>query len=263
MMKIGVMFKGLPLSFRDSVIFARDLGVKGIQPFVTKGEVSPIITKDDRKAVRKFIKDNGLELASVCSDFGGGFYTLENNDGDIHRTISMIDLAVDLGTKVVTSHIGGIHCDIKSSEYKNAVRSVKIIGKYCECLGVDFATETGRETAEELKFFLDTVDCKNVKANIDPANLVMCIGEDPVKMVKTMGLDRIPHTHAKDGIKTGETTYIETRFGEGDVPFIEYLAALRDIGYDGYLTIERGGENRLEEIKLAYEYLENILKKIY
>lgn len=263
MMKIGVMFKGLPLTFKESVIFARDLGASGIQPFVTGGDFSPLMTKDERRDIKKFIKDNGLELASVCSDFGGHIYTQENNEGELHRTISMIDLAVDLGTNIVTSHIGGVHGGPEDPGYQNAVRSVRIIGKYCESVGVDFATETGRETAEELKVFLDTVDCKHVKANIDPANLVMCIGDDPVKMVKTMGLDRIPHTHIKDGIKTGETSYIETRLGEGNVPFIEYLAALRDIGYDGYLTIERGGEDRIAEVKIAYDYVKELLKKIY
>ncbi|MBQ2916182.1 MAG: sugar phosphate isomerase/epimerase [Clostridia bacterium] len=263
MMKIGVMFKGLPLTFKESVIFAKDLGASGIQPFVTSGEFSPLMTKDERREIKKFIKDNGLELASVCSDFGGGIFTESDNEGHLHRVISMIDLAVDLGTNIVTSHIGGIHKGPESPEYQNSVRSVRTIGKYCESIGVDFATETGKETAEELKTFLDTVNCKNVKANIDPANLVMCIGEDPIKMVKTMGIDRIPHTHIKDGIKTGETSYEEKRLGEGDVPFIEYLAALRDIGYDGYLTIERGGEDRIAEVKIAYDYVKELLKKIY
>lgn len=263
MMKIGIMFKGLPISFKEAVIMSRDLGAKGIQPFVTGGEISPLLTKEERKDIAKFIRNNGLELASVCSDFGGHIYTQENNEADLQRTVSMIDLAVDLGTNIVTSHIGGVHSGPESAEYKNAVRSVRKIGEYCACLGVDFATETGRETADELKEFLDTVNCKHVKANIDPANLVMCIGEDPVKMVKTLGIDRIPHTHAKDGIKTGETSYEEKRFGEGNVPFIEYLAALRDIGYDGYLTIERGCGDRVSEIELAYEYLNGLLKKIY
>lgn len=36
MMKIGVMFKGLPLTFKESVVFARDLYTSGIQPFVTE-----------------------------------------------------------------------------------------------------------------------------------------------------------------------------------------------------------------------------------
>lgn len=263
MMKIGIMLKRLPMSFKEFVIMSRDLGAKGIQPFVTGGEISPLLTKDERKDIAKFIKDNGLELASVCSDFGGHIYTMENNEAELQRTISMIDLAVDLGTKIVTTHIGGVHSGPESEEYKNAVRSVRKMGEYCSCLGVDFATETGRETADELKAFLDTVNCKHVKANIDPANLVMCIGEDPIKMVKTLGIDRIPHTHAKDGRKTGETTYTETRFGEGDVPFIEYLATLRDIGYDGYLTIERCGEDSIAEVKLAYEYLNGLLKKLY
>ena len=33
--------------------------------------------------------------------------------------------------------------------------------------------------------------------------------------------------------------FIETPVGEGDVNWADYMSALREIGYDGYLTIER------------------------
>ena len=36
-----------------------------------------------------------------------------------------------------------------------------------------------------------------------------------------------------------DPAFIERRAGEGDVPFDRYLEALRDIGYKGFLTIER------------------------
>jgi sugar phosphate isomerase/epimerase len=44
--------------------------------------------------------------------------------------------------------------------------------------------------------------------------------------------------------------------GQGGVPWDGYLAALRDIGYGGYLTIEREvGEDPEADIKLAYSFL--------
>ena len=67
----------------------------------------------------------------------------------------------------------------------------------------------------------------------------------------------------KDGIKTGETTYMETALGEGGVDFPRYLKALQDIGYNGYLTIERGGgEDREFEVKKAFEFISKELSKI-
>ena len=114
-----------------------------------------------------------------------------------------------------------------------------------------------------LKGILDEANAKAAKVNLDPANFVMCAGQDPVEAVHILK-DYIVHTHAKDGIKTGETTYQELPLGQGGVPFVEYLAALRDIGYDGFLTIEREcGDDPLKDIKLAYDFLKENLKKLY
>jgi len=67
-------------------------------------------------------------------------------------------------------------------------------------------------------------------------------GFDPVEgMYALRGL--IVHTHAKDGIGPGPKRG-EVPLGEGEVPWPAYLRGLREIGYDGYLTIEREGGRR-------------------
>jgi sugar phosphate isomerase/epimerase len=44
--------------------------------------------------------------------------------------------------------------------------------------------------------------------------------------------------------------------GKGDVNFPEYLAVLREIGFDGYLTIEREcGDDPLKDISEAVQFL--------
>ena len=143
-----------------------------------------------------------------------------------------------------------------------------------------FAVETGPETAVVLKEFLDSLSGA-VRVNLDPANLVMVTGDDPVQAVYTLK-DYIVHTHAKDGIKyidadpeiiyhvvhpipeefQGKTFFKEVPLGEGNVPFEAYLKALEDIGYKGFLTIEREvGENPLKDIKTAYNFLRNLEDK--
>ena len=52
----------------------------------------------------------------------------------------------------------------------------------------------------------------------------------------------------------------ETPIGEGGVDFPRYIAALRDIGYVGFLTIEREcGEDPLSDIRAAVEYIKPLL----
>lgn len=58
--------------------------------------------------------------------------------------------------------------------------------------------ETGPEPAKTLKGFLDGLHSRGVAVNLDPANLVMVSGDDPVEAAHTLK-DYIVHTHAKDG----------------------------------------------------------------
>jgi sugar phosphate isomerase/epimerase len=146
------------------------------------------------------------------------------------------------------------------------------LSRAADGMGAHFAVETGPETAAVLKGFLDALGSKGVAVNMDPANLVMVTGDDPVQAVYTLK-DYIVHTHAKDGrkLKHGNAEVIygvidavehegnyfaELPLGEGDVDFDKYLKALEDIGYKGFLTIEREvGENPAEDIKKAIKFL--------
>ena len=138
-----------------------------------------------------------------------------------------------------------------------------------------FAIETGPETSDVLKEFLDDLHSTGVAVNLDPANLKMVTGDDPVKAVYTLK-DYIVHTHAKDGnrLNIGNPEFIYKAvhpipqdfnnvqyfevlpLGTGSVDFPNYLKALEEIGYKGFLTIEcKSGNNPEKEIKTAYDFL--------
>ena len=53
----------------------------------------------------------------------------------------------------------------------------------------------------------------------------------------------------------------EVPLGQGQVPWQEYLAALREIGFDGFLTIEREvGENPDADIRMAADFLRDLIR---
>jgi len=53
---------------------------------------------------------------------------------------------------------------------------------------------------------------------------------------------------------------MELPLGEGDVDFPAWLAALHEIGYQGFLTIEREvGEDPETDIRKAVEYLKKLI----
>ncbi|MBP9989169.1 MAG: sugar phosphate isomerase/epimerase, partial [Ruminococcus sp.] len=184
----------------------------------------------------------------------------------------ILDLAKELETNVVTTHIGVVPADSNSDRYKIMQEACFELSRYADSIDAHFAIETGPETSATLKGFLDSLNSNGVGVNLDPANLVMVTGDDPAKAVHNLK-DYIVHTHAKDGkqnfyvdpdiiygmveseIVTADS-FIEVPLGEGSVNWDEYLKALEDIGYKGFLTIEREvGDNPEKDIRKAVEFL--------
>jgi len=276
---IGVMVNSFRLPFRQAVEKAVEVGAKGIQMYTVSGEMAPEnLTPQKRREVLDIIRSNGLVVSALCGDFGQGFGDSEKNPELIERSKRVLDLAKDLETDVVTTHIGVVPEDKNVERYKIMQEACFTLSRYADQNNAHFAIETGPERAEVLRAFLDSLGSRGVAVNLDPANLVMVTGDDPVKAVYTLK-DYIVHTHAKDGIKLldkspeiiyglveeeiqmGEA-FREVPLGTGGVDFPKYLAALDDIGYKGYLTIEREvGENPAADIRTAVEFLEKILKE--
>ena len=276
--KIGVMVDSFRLGIREGIKKAKEIGAGGIQIYAVKGEMDPDnLSKENRIDLLNFIKENGLVVSALCGDLGGhGFTIKEDNKSKIEKSKKIMDLAKDLDTKVVTTHIGVIPEDENHPRYKILQEACEELGNYADSVGAYFAIETGPEKAEVLKRFLDSLKSKGVRVNFDPANLVMVTGDDPVQAVYTLK-DYIVHTHAKDGAMLKQTNpeiiydyfagggiedlrleelFLEMPLGEGQVDFKAYLKALNDIGYKGFLTIEREvGENPSQDIKSAVDFL--------
>jgi len=277
---IGVIIDSFPVDTKEAILNAAKLGADGIQMYSTKGANSPDnLTPSKRAELLDFVKSNGLKFSAICGDLGEGFWRAERNPYLIERSKRILELALQLETNIVTTHIGIVPEDKNCDRYKIMQEACFELSQYADKLGAHFAIETGPEIAKTLRAFLDSLNSKGVAVNLDPANFVMVTGQDPVDAVHTLA-PYIVHTHAKDGVKLcpdfkPEEVYEETfgdsierpklfeevPLGEGSVPFPEYLKALDDIGYKGFLTIEREcGADPAKDINTAAEFLRNLMK---
>jgi sugar phosphate isomerase/epimerase len=274
--QIGIISDWLRLPFAQAMEKCAQLGADGVQIYAASGEMFPEnMTAAARKEKRAIVEANGLVVSALCGDLGGhGFARADENVHKVEVSKRIVDLALDMGTNIVTTHIGVVPDDITCDTYKIMQEACNELAEYAHSNGAFFAIETGPEKATHLKQFLDSLDSKGVAVNLDPANLVMVTDDDPVQAVYTLK-DYIVHTHAKDGVKlvhrAAETIYGETNgesvqdgvaafeelpLGEGGVPFDRYLAALNDIGYKGFLTIEREvGDDPAGDIEKAVQFL--------
>ena len=276
---IGVVLDSFRKPTQESLDIAASLAVQGIQVYATQGEMSPeTLTSDKRRALLRMVKDRGLVISALCGDLGHGFGDPEKNPGLIERSKRILDLAKDLETDVVTTHIGVVPTDPAHPRYAIMQDACGDLAAYADSLRAHFAIETGPETATVLKAFLDTLHSTGVAVNLDPANFVMVTGDDPVQAVHILK-NYIVHTHAKDGIKltnrnpeqiygiagsdtpVTDTAFREVPLGDGGVPFDTYLAALDSIGYAGFLTIEREvGDDPVSDIAHAVKFLRGMLR---
>jgi len=281
---IGIMVDSLRLNLRDGLKKAKELGADGVQIYAVQGEMDPAnLSPAARRELKEYIASLGLQISALCGDLGGhGFQDKLVNAEKIEKSKRILDLAVELGTGVVTTHIGLVPDETNGPVYETMQQACEELGVYAKSMGAYFAVETGPETAAHLKAFLDSLSTDGVSVNFDPANMVMVTGDDPVQGVYTLK-DYIVHTHVKDGVRlrvvdprevygalgyepmsheriaeaaaTGPS-YRELALGEGHVDFDRYFQALADIGYSGYLTIEREvGEQPEADIAKAIQFI--------
>ena len=234
-----------------------------------------------RDRYKALLSQHGLEISALCGDMGGyGFERAEDNALRIEKTKRIIDLAVEFSARVVTTHIGVIPDEKTHPRYAVMLSALTECGSYAAAKGVTLAIETGPEKAKTLKAFIEDTE-GGVGVNLDPANFTMVTGQDAVEAVSILK-NYIVHTHVKDGRKLdpelkAETVYHafavggvaalnackgfeELPIGQGDVDWKSYMKALREIGYDGYLTIEReAGDAPFDDIRSAVKFIRSFV----
>ncbi len=283
---VGVIVDSFRLPIPEAVKKAAEVGADGIQVYASHGNMAPEnMDAQKRREFKALVEGNGLVISALCGDLGGGgFVHKDQNPHKVEKSKRILDMAKELGTDIVTTHIGVVPEDKNSDRYKIMQEACFELSSYADSIGAHFAVETGPETSLMLKGFLDSLGSTGVGVNLDPANLVMVTGDDPVQAVYNLK-DYIVHTHAKDGIQnfyvhpdkvygmpgadkiliegehvTDADSFEEVPLGTGSVPFPQYLAALDDIGFKGFLTIEREvGDNPAKDISDAVNFLRNII----
>lgn len=276
--KIGVIIDSFRLGVDAGIRKAREVGADGIQIYATSGEMAPeSLNPARRRELLDKVDSQGLVISALVGDLGGhGFMDAGDNTWRIEKSKRIMELACELGTRVVTTHIGVVPSDPAHPRYRVLQDACGELARFGDHLGAYFAIETGPEPADVLRSFLDSLGATGVRVNLDPANFVMVTGDDPVRAVKLLE-PYIVHTHAKDGIrllvKNPEIIYgmiedaiqegeafREVPLGQGQVNFPAYLKALDEINFHGFLTIEREvGENPEQDIRMAVTFLkENI-----
>jgi sugar phosphate isomerase/epimerase len=257
---------------------AHDLGVPTIQLHAPHQATR---TQANADAFLKRLAGYGIQLTCVFGGFEGESYA---DIPTVARTVGLVppkeraartkemkeiaDFAKLLGCKVVALHIGFVPHDQSLPLYKEIVAVARDVCDHCAKNGQALHLETGQETADDLLAFLHAVERKNLFINFDPANMILYGTGEPIAALKKVG-KYVKSIHCKDGKwakNPGKEWGQEVPLGDGDVGMENYLRTLKEIGYDGPLTIEReipqDPARQKAEIGHAIKLLTQLRKKV-
>jgi len=171
--------------------------------------------------------------------------------------IEAATLTASLGVKYISMHAGFI--DETDPAYAQKFHDrIRTLADVAAEKGLTLLLETGQETAEQLRSFLEQLNHPAVAVNFDPANMILYDKGDPVAALEVLA-PWIRHIHVKDAIRTETpgTWGTEVPWGQGQVNPEAFLAALERIGFEGAMAIEReAGDDRFGDIKRAAEQLQ-------
>jgi len=259
---------------------ARDLGITTVQ-LHTPAKASR--TPENAKAFLAKLKEFGITVTCVFLGFEGetyetiaktaetiGFVPADTRAARLAESKEIADFAKLLGVDAIGCHIGFVPHDTASDGYKAMVETVREYCNYLKKNGQRFHLETGQEKAENLLAFIEAVGCDNLFINFDPANLILYGMGNPIESLKKVA-KYVRSVHCKDGIATKGTPGVdwgcEVPFGTGEVNAELFLTTLKEVGFDGPITIEREipeePQRQKEEISQALTLIYSIEDKLF
>jgi sugar phosphate isomerase/epimerase len=257
---------------------AHELGVPTIQLH------APQAASRTRQRAREFltqVTDLDMRITVVFGGFEGESYA---DIPTVVRTVGLVppetravrlkemkeiaDFACLLEVDAVGLHIGFVPHDPADPSYGQVIDVARDLCNHCRAQGQRVHLETGQESADTLLKFLADAGCDNLAVNFDPANMILYGSGDPIDALKRLGR-YVRSVHCKDGkwaARPGEEWGAEVPLGEGDVGMERFLQTLKEIGYDGPLTIEReipqDPVRQKEEIGSGMRLLEELKARI-
>lgn len=166
---------------------------------------------------------------------------LEKRKLRIDHTIDCITLARKLGASNISTEPGGptINQGLNENEllkvFANGINEILKVAEK-ENVTVLVEPEPGLliENSEQFIKFIKNFDSECIGLNFDIGHF-FCVGEDPSSVIYKLS-EYVRHVHLED--IAADRTHHHLMLGEGAIDFESVFKSMKDIGYDGFVTIE-------------------------
>jgi sugar phosphate isomerase/epimerase len=226
---------------REQIHEAARLGARGVV-LESAGELAPHrLSETGRREIRHVLTTVELALVAISLPTRRPFDSTDQLDERIRRAESAFTMAYELGTKIVLVRAGNVPPEDQPARREVFATALRDLATRAEHRGVRFALETGSGPPGTLKSLFETINLPSLAASIDPAAGLQG-GVDPVASVRELAA-WIVHAYATDAVRASGSAAPNPRglgFPPGALDWEEYLGALEEIGYRGFLTIWPG-----------------------
>jgi sugar phosphate isomerase/epimerase len=245
----------LKFSFADAVRRLAALGYQGVEIMADVPHAWPACLLDEQKqAIRAVLAENRLGISNInafmmnaISDPRQRYWHPSWIEPDKHyrqirieHTKRALTLARELGARCITTEPGGpVELGASwSAALELFVEMLKPVAAHAEKEGVLLLIEPEPgllvETADQFLELMKHLDSPAIGLNFDIGH-AYCVGDEPAPTICRLA-PYIRHFHLEDIAATRVHHHLIP--GEGAIDFTATLRAIREIKYDGWITIE-------------------------
>lgn len=247
---------------------ARESGFEAVEVAIDEsGPITPDSSRDDCRRIIEQAQEGGVRLSSLASGLGWR-YPLSCGDEDTRQrglelTKAALRVASWLEVDAILLVPGGVGADFipdfKGASYDvaydNVLSALRELAPVAEEYGVSIGVENvwNKFLLSPLEFrdLLDTVNSPRVGCYFDVGNVLLTGYAE--QWIRILG-QRIVRVHFKDFQKSVGTLDGFCDLLAGDVDYPEVMKALREIGYDCFVTPEYfNAEADLPQISAAVD----------
>lgn len=270
----------LNFSFPEAVRRLAAIGYAGVEIMADVPHAWPAyLLPEQKQAIRDALTQNRLQIANInafmmhaVDDRRQKYWHPSWIEPDanyrqvrIDHTKRALTMAKELGAPCITTEPGG---PLEGRTWKEClklfVEMLKPVVEHAEKEGVLLLVEPEPdlliETADQYLEFAQHFTSPYLGLNFDIGHSY-CVSDDPAATIRRLG-PLIRHVHLEDIAATRIHHHLIP--GEGVIDFASTLTALKDVGYDGWVTIElyTCHENPDHAATLARERVVKIAKSV-
>jgi sugar phosphate isomerase/epimerase len=246
-MKLSILTDEVSQELSDVLRFAKDLQIEGIELRSLNGKAFKDLSPAEIREVRQRCDDAGLKISGAATPV---FKCDLDQPAQIAEHVELfkrsVDAALTLGCEAVRvfTFLRRSH-PATSDDLKRAAshfpKLLELVRGTPAIVGVENEASCIVATGGETREFLSHLP-KDPQIGVvwDPCNVIYLdnVG-DPVHDEFPKIADRVFHVHIKDAKREGTKAAVEClEVGTGEIDFPGQFAALRERGYDGWVTLE-------------------------